>query len=102
MQALAKKSVFQRLAGGLLRDKPPRNDFSRCCVLSMLEWHSKNCVKKMTMTIVISTSRRNLSFVFLFIDLTTRSLTGVYAEFDEVFEMTDSPIMMKKRSSLDI
>jgi hypothetical protein len=32
---------------------------------------------------------RNLSFVFAFTHLTTRSLTGVYAEFNEVFEMTD-------------
>ena len=32
---------------------------------------------------------RNLSFVFVFARLTTRSLTGVYAEFNEVFEMTE-------------
>ena len=72
----------------LLRDKTPRDDFSRYFVLFMFEQHSENCVMKMTMTIVISTARRNLSFAFVSTDLTTRSLTGVYAEFNEVFEMT--------------
>ena len=50
----------------------------------------------MTIAIVISSRflsfrmyMRNLSFVFAFTHLTTRSLTGVYAEFNEVFEMTD-------------
>jgi hypothetical protein len=36
---------------------------------------------------------RNLSFVFP--DLTTRSLTGVYAEFNEVFEMTEKKLSLR-------
>jgi hypothetical protein len=31
---------------------------------------------------------RNLSVVFVLTDVTIRSLTGVYAEYNEVFEMT--------------
>jgi hypothetical protein len=39
-------------------------------------------------SLVISNEERNLSFVFVSADLTIGSLTGVYAEFNEVFEMT--------------
>jgi hypothetical protein len=47
---------------------------------------------------VISTVRRNLSVVFRFFGLTTRSLTGVYAEFNEVLEMTGVGSTTTKRS----
>jgi hypothetical protein len=49
-------------------------------------------------SLVISTARRNLSFVFVSTELTTRSLAGVYAEFNEVFEMTDWGITTTKKN----
>jgi hypothetical protein len=53
-----------------------------------LNRHYNNRVKNVIIAIVISSEARNLSFVFAVSDVTTRYLTGVYAEFNEVFEIT--------------
>jgi hypothetical protein len=45
-------------------------------------------------------SMRNLSFPLLLTYLTTRSLTGVYAEFNEVFEMTGKRLSLRLQGEI--